>query len=115
MRRRDFRGAQEWRGADWLIRSRIVRRWVGWKMAGSWRFCEDGGVSGGRGWRTETSELTVMSRVFEGGDGLIKGGIDERSRDSGVCVPLDAGLDDCEIGGEVLPFDMIATPRSSVC
>ncbi len=38
MRRRDFSGAHEWRGADWLIRSRMVRRCVGWKIAGSWRF-----------------------------------------------------------------------------
>ena len=41
MRRNDFNGAQEWRGAVWLIRSRIVRRWVGWKIEGSWRFCRD--------------------------------------------------------------------------
>ena len=48
-----------------------------------------------------------MRRVFDGGDGLINGGIDERSRDSGVWVPLEAGLELCEIGGEVLPSDMI--------
>lgn len=35
MRRRDFSGAHECRGADWLIRSRMVRRCVGWKIAGS--------------------------------------------------------------------------------
>ena len=50
-----------------------------------------------------------MRRVFDGGDGLIRGGIDERSRESGVCVPLEAGLEDCETGGEVLPFDMVVT------
>lgn len=54
-----------------------------------------------------------MRRVFEGGDGWINGGIEERSRDSGVCVPLEAGLEDCETGGEVLPFDMIVTADPS--
>lgn len=42
----------------------------------------------------------MIRRVFDGGDGLIKGGMDERSRESGVRVPFDAGLEDCEIGGE---------------
>lgn len=83
---------------------------MGWKMAGSWRFWRKVTVSGERVSMREIKR-TVMRRVFDGGDGLIKGGIDERSRDSGVCVPLDAGLEDCETGGEVLPFDMIVAAK----
>ncbi len=56
--------------------------------------------------------LTVMRRVFDGGDGLIKGGIDERSSDSGVCVPFDAGLEDCETGGESLSFAIVVAGSS---
>ncbi len=73
-------------------------------MAGSWRFWEILLASGsGRERERERVRLvlTVMSRVLEGGDGLIRGGIEERSRDSGVRVPLEAGLEVCEAGGEV--------------
>jgi len=44
--------------------------------------------------------------------GLIKGGIDERSSDSGVCVPFDAGLEDCETGGESLSFAIVVAGSS---
>ena len=57
------------------------------------------------------SVLTVMRRVLDGGEGLIKGGIEERSRESGVRVPLNLGLEDCETGGEVPSFAMIAAAR----
>ena len=41
-----------------------------------------------------------MRRVFDGGEGATKGGIDERSRESGVWLPFEeAGLDG-ETGGE---------------
>ena len=48
------------------------------------------------------SSLTVMSKVFEGGDGWIRGGRAERSIDIGLLVPLDLGLDCIDAGGEVL-------------
>ena len=48
---------------------------------------------------------TVMRRVFDGGEGVTKGGRAERSRESGVWVPLDmkveVGLPDGETGGEL--------------
>ena len=46
-----------------------------------------------------------MRRVFDGGEGVTKGGRAEKSRESGVCVPLDmkveVGLPDGETGGEL--------------
>ncbi|KAI4120772.1 MAG: hypothetical protein LQ347_007032 [Umbilicaria vellea] len=42
-----------------------------------------------------------MRRVFDGGEGLIRGGTAERSRDIGVPVPRDSGLEGDEVGGEV--------------
>lgn len=91
MRRRDRRGDHECRGADWLIRSRMVSRWVGWKMAGSCKL--------------------VMRRVLEGGDGAINGGIEERSSDRGVWVPLDGGVEDCEMGGELVSVAILCGSR----
>ena len=41
-----------------------------------------------------------MRRVFEGGDGLIRMGTEERSRDSGVLAPGESGLEGEEFGGE---------------
>lgn len=87
MRRKDFNGAHECNGAESLIRSRILKSWVGWNMAGSCRL--------------------VMRRVLDGGDGLIRGGIEERSRERGVRVPLDTGLEECEAGGEVPSFVIV--------
>lgn len=47
----------------------------------------------------------VMRRVFDGGEGVTMGGRAERSRESGVWVPLDIkveiGLPDGETGGEL--------------
>ena len=45
----------------------------------------------------------MMSRVFDGGDGLIRGGMEERSRVSGVPVPINEGLDAFEDGGDTFP------------
>lgn len=44
-----------------------------------------------------------MRRVFDGGEGVIKGGRAERSSESGVWVPfdVDVGLEGEEVGGEV--------------
>lgn len=39
-------------------------------------------------------------RVFDGGDGCVSGGIEDRSRERGVWVPFDAGLATGEAGGE---------------
>lgn len=48
---------------------------------------------------------TVMRSVFDGGEGVINGGRAERSRESGVWVPLDiavdVGLPDGEAGGDL--------------
>lgn len=61
---------------------------------------------------TTRRELTVMRRVFDGGEGLIKGGTAERSRDSGVLVPRDPGLEGDEFGGELVSI-AIASARLS--
>lgn len=46
-----------------------------------------------------------MRSVFDGGEGVIRGGRAERSRESGVWVPfdmdVDVGLEDEEVGGEL--------------
>lgn len=60
MRWRDFRGEKAWMGAEALINLRICSRFGGEKMAGSLRL--------------------VMRRVFEGGEGVIRGGRVEKSR-----------------------------------
>ena len=48
---------------------------------------------------------TVMSKVFDGGEGVISEGRAERSRESGVWVPfdmeVDIGLPEEEADGEV--------------
>ncbi len=41
-------------------------------------------------------------RVFEGGVGCVRGGIEERSRERGVWVPFDAGLATGDAGGELV-------------
>ena len=64
MRRKERSGAQEWIGAEALIKSLIVWRLSARKTSGSWRL--------------------VINRVFEGGVGMLRGGIVERSRDRGV-------------------------------
>jgi hypothetical protein len=62
-----------------------------------------------------------MRRVFDGGDGVIRGGMLDRSRDNGVFGPDDARLDDREVrlvcscssdvsnGGNSTAFDSILT------
>ena len=51
--------------------------------------------------------------MFDGGEGVIKGGRAERSRESGVWVPfdmdvdVDVGLEGDEVGGEVAWGSMI--------
>lgn len=46
-----------------------------------------------------------MRSVFDGGEGVIKEGRAERSRESGVWVPIDievdVGLPDAEAGGDL--------------
>ena len=80
MRRKDFRGEKEWRGVWFEMRVRIWRREVGWKIEGSRRL--------------------VIRSVFEGGEGIIRGGTSERSRERGVRVPFDAGLESGDDGGD---------------
>lgn len=104
MRRRDFRGQKECTGV-WLdIKVRIWRREVGWKIEGSRRFYKTG-VSdvehcGKR------PRLTVIRRVFDGGEGEIRGGRVERSRERGLSVASLSGVDAAENGGDALGFDM---------
>lgn len=74
MRRKERRGAQEWIGAEELIRSLIVWRLSARKISGSWRL--------------------VMRRVLEGGVGMERGGIVERSMDIGVRDSLDEGREE---------------------
>jgi len=63
MRRNDFSGAQEWIGAEALIKSLIV-----WRLSGR---------------KTSRSCRLVMISVFDGGVGVERGGMPERSRDIG--------------------------------
>lgn len=79
---------------------------MGWKIEGSWRFW--GGVSDDHSGNSGCW-LTVMRRVFDGGEGLIKGGTAERSSDIGVLVPRDSGLEGAEFGGE---FELVAIASS---
>lgn len=79
IRRNERKGAQEWIGALALIRSLIVWRLSARKISGSWRF--------------------VMRRVLEGGVGIVRGGMVERSRDIGVRDSREEGRE--ERGDEV--------------
>lgn len=48
----------------------------------------------------------VIRRVLEGGEGVMRGGTEERSRERGVWVPFEAcvdgevGREEREVGGE---------------
>jgi hypothetical protein len=83
MRRKDLRGAQAWIGAEESMRSLMVWRLSGRKMAVSRRF--------------------VMRRVFEGGVGIDRGGTIERSIDMVLRESLEVGRDE---GGEVFEVDI---------
>jgi hypothetical protein len=75
MRRKDLSGAHEWMGAEELMRSLIVCKLSARKISVSCKF--------------------VMRRVFEGGVGCVRGGMVERSIESGVRDSLEVGRDDC--------------------
>src|SRR6266536_5773744 len=64
MRRRDLSGEKEWRGT-------MLERWV--------RI-----VASDAGWNTERSSRLVIRSVFEGGAGVLRGGMEERSIENGV-------------------------------
>jgi len=82
MRRKDFKGAHEWIGAEAFIRSLIVCRLSGRNISVSCRL--------------------VMSNVFDGGVGSVSGGMVERSKESGV-RGLEEGLDDSgELSADIL-------------
>lgn len=83
MRRKDLRGAQEWIGADVLMRSLMVWRLSARNISRSCKF--------------------VMSNVFDGGVGRASGGIVDKSNDSGVRDLEEEGLDE---SGE-FPGDMV--------
>lgn len=44
----------------------------------------------------------MIIRVLDGGEGCIRGGTAERSRERGVSVPFAMGLEDGEVGGELI-------------
>lgn len=67
IREKDFKGAQEWIGAEVLMRSLIVWRLSGRKISASFRL--------------------VIRRVLEGGVGWVRGGRLVRSRDSDLWEP----------------------------
>jgi len=84
IRQRERRGEKELRGTGCERSSRILERVVGWKLAVELRF--------------------VMRSVLDGGDGVIRGGREDRSRERGVWVPFDRGEGDGEgeeMGGEM--------------
>lgn len=49
-----------------------------------------------------------MRSVFDGGEGVTREGRDERSRESGVLEPLEAGDEVGEVGGELCSFFMLS-------
>lgn len=50
----------------------------------------------------------MIIRVFDGGEGWIRGGTAERSRERGVSVPFETGLEHGEVGGEVFGWVVMA-------
>jgi len=87
MRRKDLRGAQEWIGAEELMRSLMVWRLSGRKISMSWRL--------------------VIRRVLEGGVGAWRGGMADRSIERGV-REREEGRDDCvELGVDMMMMMMI--------
>jgi hypothetical protein len=64
------------------------------------------------------SLLTVMRSVFEGGEGVIRGGKSERSSDSGVVAGEDRLLEMVEVvfkGGNLLRGDSMVELSFSDC
>jgi len=90
-RRREGRGEKEFRGVGWERRSESLERVVGWKVEGELRF--------------------VIRRVLEGGEGVIRGGREERERERGVWVPFDGGEEEEEgegKGGEAVTIVVVS-------
>jgi len=56
-----------------------------------------------------------MMRVFEGGEGCVRGGRVERSRERGVGVLCVGGLAEGEVGGEVWGAGMVAVGGKTDC
>lgn len=84
MRHRERRGEKELRGTGCERSSLIFESVAGWKLAVEMRF--------------------VIRSVLDGGEGVIRGGREERSRESGVRMPFDSGeeeVEDEERGGEL--------------
>ena len=94
MRRKDLRGEKECSGAEALIRSRIWTRDGAEKIVGSWRL--------------------VMRRVFDGGEGIISGGSEERSSVRGVDEGGEEGLFRSVAGGEMVVFAMVRSTKGSL-
>lgn len=82
MRRKDLRGAQEWMGAVALINSLMVWRFSALKISGSCKF--------------------VIRSVFDGGEGGVSGGSEERSNERGVLDLDESGEDVGELWLDIL-------------
>lgn len=70
MRWKERSGENEFSGMGWERRSLICSRVAGWNVVMALRF--------------------VIRRVLEGGEGVMRGGTEERSRERGVWVPFEA-------------------------
>lgn len=61
-----------------------------------------------------------MSRVFEGGEGVMSGGMEERSSERGVWKPLDmeeVGLEEIDAGGDwtAIAVGLLKVVMSMLC
>lgn len=101
--RNERKGENEFSGTGRDSSSLIFSSVTGWKLAIELRFYLEG-IRGAGQQPYGEGVRTVMRRVFEGGEGVINGGREERSSDSGVWVPFDmeadVGLEEEEVGGE---------------
>ncbi len=55
-----------------------------------------------------------MSRVFEGGEGVVREGTEERSRERGLLVALVCGVDVSDKGGDAFEAIMLIRRRGDV-
>lgn len=55
-----------------------------------------------------------MRRVFEGGEGVIKDGTAERSRERGLLMAFISGVDVTDKGGDAFRADMLIEKKKCV-
>jgi len=116
MRRKERRGEKECRGRGEMEERVVCRveREGGEKMRGLERFCWGVRLVGTFLWGGGGG-TTVIMRVFEGGEGCVRGGKIERSRERGVGVLCVGGLAEGEVGGEVWGAGMAAVGGKINC